>query len=151
MVAGGLLTAGSKILDFFTGGGPISQIQSTVKELSPLIPAMERIGPALNNYASGIVAFGKAVSTVDLGKAERLKEVMKGPGVLEGIGSAIKDVGAATAKLVTGNQGGQEKSGMELAALNNSIKELIRVSKEISDYTKQSAEATKKLKGDHFA
>lgn len=151
MIAAGLMTAGSKILNFFTGGGPISQIQSTVKDLTPMIPAMEKIGPALNNYAAGIVAFGKAVSTVDLGKAERLKEVMKGPGVLEGIGSAIKDVGAATAKLMTSNTGGQEKSGLELATLNSSIRELIRVSKEISDYTKQTVEVTKKLNGDHFA
>ena len=54
-------------------------------------------------------------------------------------------------KLMTGTQGGQEKSGLELAALNNSMKELVRISKEISDFTKQTVEATKKLKGDHFA
>lgn len=151
MVAAGLMSAGTSLLNFFSGGGPISQVKTSVSELSPLIPSMERIGPALNSYASGIVAFGRAVSTVDLGKAERLKEVMKGPGVLEGIGTAIRDVGAATAKLVTSNTGGQEKSGLELASLNNSIRELIRVSKEISDYTKQTVEATKKISGDHFA
>jgi hypothetical protein len=151
MIAAGLMTAGSKILNFFTGGGPIDQVKTMALELGPLVPTIEKIGPALQNYASGIVAFGKAVSTVDLGKAERLKEVMKGPGVLEGIGTAIRDVGSATAKLMTGTQGGQEKSGLELAALNNSVRELIKVSKEISDYTKQTVDATKKLKGDHFS
>ena len=114
-VVAGLATAGSKILNFFTGGGPVAQIQSTVKELAPLIPTMERVGPALNNYASGIVAFGRAVATVDLGKAERLKEVMKGPGVLEGIGTAIRDVGAATSKLMTSTGAGAEKSAGDMA------------------------------------
>ena len=82
---------------------------------------------------------------------KKLKEVLKGPGVLEGIGSAIKDVGAATAKLMTSNAGGQEKSGLELATLNNTVRELVKVSREIADYTKQTVEATKKLTGDHFA
>lgn len=146
----GLGAVGSKILDFFSGGGPITQIKNTITELSPLLPQMQAIGPALNNYANGIVAFGKAVSTVDIAKAERLKEVMKGPGVLEGIGSAIKDVGAATAKLVSGQAGGQEKSNLELAALNNVMKELVKYSREVADYTKQTVEATKKLSGNHF-
>ncbi len=146
----GLGAVGSKILNFFSGGGPITQIKNTITELSPLLPQMQAIGPALNNYANGIVAFGKAVSTVDIAKAERLKEVMKGPGVLEGIGSAIKDVGAATAKLVSGQAGGQEKSNLELAALNNVMKELVKYSREVADYTKQTVEATKKLSGNHF-
>jgi hypothetical protein len=146
----GLGAVGSKILNFFSGGGPIAQIKSSVMELSPLIPQIQAIGPALQNYSSAIVAFGRAVSTVDLGKAERLKEVMKGPGVLEGIGTAIRDVGSATAKLMTSNAGGQEKSGMELATLNNTMRELIKISKEISDYAKQNVDATKKITGDHF-
>ena len=153
---GGSLIAGlgavsTRIINFFSGGGPIAQIKSAVTELSPVLPQMQAIGPALTNYAAGIVAFGKAVSTVDIAKAERLKEVMKGPGVLEGIGTAIRDVGVATAKLMTGTQGGQEKSGLELAALNTNMRELVRLSREISDFTKQTVEATKKLKGDHFA
>ena len=151
MIAAGLMTAGSKLIGFFTGGGPIDQVKTMALELGPLVPTIEKIGPALNNYATGIVAFGRAVASVDIGKAERLKEVMKGPGVLEGIGTAIRDVGAATAKLMTSNAGGQEKSGMELAALNNSIRELIKVTREISDYTKQTVDATKSLSGDHFA
>lgn len=150
MIAAGLMTAGSKIISFFSGGGPIDQIKSTVKELTPMIPSMEKIGPALNNYASGIIAFGKAVNTVDIAKAERLKEVMKGPGVLEGIGSAISNVGAATAKLITSQAGGQEKSSSDLAALNKTMQDLVRYSREISDYTKQTVEATKKLNGNHF-
>jgi hypothetical protein len=146
----GLGAVGSKILNFFSGGGPIEQIKSSVTELIPVLPQMQQIGPALNNYANGIVAFGKAVAGVDIAKAERLKEVMKGPGVLEGIGSAISNVGAATAKLITNQSGGQEKSSADLAALNSTMRELVRFSKEIAEYTKQTVDATKNLSGDHF-
>jgi len=146
----GLGAVGSKILNFFSGGGPIAQIKEAVMELTPVLPQMQQIGPALNNYANGIVAFGKAVASVDIAKAERLKEVMKGPGVLEGIGTAISSVGAATAKLITNQSGGQEKSSADLAALNTTMRELVRFSKEIADYTKQTVEATKNLNGDHF-
>ena len=76
---------------------------------------------------------------------------MKGPGVLEGIGSAIRDVGAATAQLMTGTQGSQENSNNQLAALNSHIAELIKVARDISENTKQTVEATKDLSGDHFA
>ena len=75
---------------------------------------------------------------------------MKGPGVLEGIGSAISNVGAATAKLITSQAGGQEKNSSDLAALNKTMQDLVRYSREISDYTKQTVEATKKLNGNHF-
>ena len=77
MVAAGLLTGGSKLINFFTGGGPIGMIADSVKTLTPVLPQLVQIGPALNNYASGIIAFGKAVSSVDVAKAEKLKEVIK--------------------------------------------------------------------------
>ena len=150
-VIAGLGSAGSKLINFFTGGGPISQIRDAMIDLAPVLPVMQAVGPALNEYSSAIVAYGKAISTVDIAKAERLKEVMKGPGVLEGIGSAIKEVGSATAKLMTGQQGGQEKSNNQFLLLNSSINELIKVAREISDYTKQTVDATKNLNGDHFA
>jgi hypothetical protein len=208
-VIAGLGTVGAKIANFFSGGGPVSLIKDTVKDLTPILPQLERlgpslnsfatgllefgkglgnvdsgkvkdfsgmlktvssndtfaglgklapilpqltqIGPALNSYANGIVAFGKAVNTVDLVKAEKLKEVIKGPGLLEGIGSAIKDVGAATSKLVSSNTGGQEKSSLELSALNSTMKEILRYMKETADNTKRNIDATKGLNGNLFA
>lgn len=147
----GLGAVGTRITNFFSGGGPIGQIKDAVVSLSPYLTTLEALGVALSDFSNGIMAYGRALSTVDIAKAERLKEVMKGPGVLEGIGTAIRDVGSATAKLMTSNAGGQEKSGAELATLNNTVRDLVKVSREIADYTKQTVEATKKLNGDHFA
>lgn len=150
MVAG-LGAVGAKITNFFSGGGPIALIKDSIVQLSPILPQLAQIGPALNSYSNGIVAFGKAVNTVDIAKAERLKEVMKGPGVLEGIGSAIKDVGAATARLVSSNAGGQEKSSLELTTLNTTMKEILKYMKDTADNTKRNIDATKGLNGNLFA
>jgi hypothetical protein len=150
-VVAGLGAIGAKITNFFSGGGPIAAIKDSITELSPLLPQLSQIGPALNSYSNGIVAFGKAVNTVDIAKAERLKEVMKGPGVLEGIGSAIKDVGAATARLVSSNTGGQEKSSLELTTLNTTMKEILKYMKDTADNTKRNIDATKGLNGNLFA
>ena len=150
-VVAGLGAIGAKITNFFSGGGPIAAIKDSITELSPLLPQLAQIGPALNSYSNGIVAFGKAVNTVDIAKAERLKEVMKGPGVLEGIGSAIKDVGAATARLVSSNTGGQEKSSLELTTLNTTMKEILKYMKDTADNTKRNIDVTKGLNGNLFA
>jgi hypothetical protein len=150
-VVGGLASIGSKITNFFSGGGPIAQIKTAVSDLTPVLPQLVQIGPAINSYANGIVAFGKAVSGVDIAKAEKLKDILKGPGVLEGIGSAIKDVGAATAKLVSAHQGGQEKSGDDLAALNKTMQQILAYMKDTADNTKKNVAATKALNNNLFS
>ncbi len=150
-IAAGLMTAGSKIINFFSGGGPISMVKSSVEELTPILPQLAQIGPAINSYASGIVAFGKAVNTVDIAKAERLKEVMKGPGVLEGIGSAIRDVGAATSRLVSGTTANQSQSSNDIQALNTTMKEILRYVRDTAEHTKNTHTATRSLNPNLFA
>ena len=150
-VAAGLAGAGSQIINFFTGGGPIAQIKTTVAELSPLIPSMQALGPALSNYSSAIVSFGKAVSGVDIAKAEKLKEAMKGPGLAESISSAAGKMVSATANLVTGQRGSEEKTSLALTTLNNTINDLKVIMREVAENTKNNVNATKKLNGNLFA
>jgi hypothetical protein len=150
-VAAGLAGAGSQIISFFTGGGPIAQIKTTVAELSPLIPSMQALGPALSNYSSAIVSFGKAVSGVDIAKAEKLKEAMKGPGLAESISSAAGKMVSATANLVSGQQGSGEKTSLALTTLNNTINDLKVIMREVAENTKNNVNATKKLNGNLFA
>ena len=147
----GIGAVGTRIANFFSGGGPIALIQESVGKLAPILPQITSLGPALNSYAQGIAAFGDAVGKVDIAKAERLKEVLKGPGVLEGIGTAVRDVGRATATLITSNAAGAEKSGNDMAALNTKISELVRLTKEMVDYNKRQLDATKSLNGNVFA
>jgi hypothetical protein len=205
-LVGGLATAGTKLVNFFTGGGPVSLIKDTVKDLSPVLPQLERlgpslnsfatgllafgkglgsidsgkikdlsgmlktvasgdtfgaglgkltpvltgvekIGPALNNYAAGIVAYGRAINTIDIAKAEKLKEVMKGPGLFESISAAAGKMVTATANLVTNKPGDAEKSESTTIALNNTMRELALLLKQISTNTKETVDATKALSG----
>jgi hypothetical protein len=150
-VLAGLGAVGTKLLSFFSGGGPIGQVKDAVLTLTPILPQLSAIGPAINTYAQGIVAFGKAVNTVDIAKAEKLKEVLKGPGVLEGIGSAIQSVGSATAKLMTATTGGQQNASSEMAALNKTMQEILRYMKDTAENTKNTHSATKSLNPNLFA
>lgn len=146
-VVSGLANAGAKIINFFSGGGPVATIKNTVQELTPVLPQLEKIGPALNSYSNGIIAFGKAINTVDIAKAEKLKEVMKGPGLVDSISAAAGKMVTATANLVTGQKGEGEKTQLAVNALNSTMKDLSLLLKEISTNTKDTVAATKSLSG----
>ncbi len=150
-VIAGLGAVGAKITNFFSGGGPIAMVKDTVLELTPILPQLTQIGPALNSYASGIVAFGKAINTVDLAKAEKLKEVMKGPGLLESISASASKMVSATANLTTGQASSGEKTAGEIAALNTTMKEILRYVRDTAEHTKNTHNATKSLNPNLFA
>lgn len=209
-VIAGLGTVGTKIINFFSGGGPVSLIKDTVKDLTPILPQLERlgpslnsfstglldfgkglgnidsgkvkdlsgmlktissgdtfgaglgkltpilpqltqIGPALNSYANGIVAFGKAINTVDLAKAEKLKEVMKGPGLLESISASAGKMVTAATNMATGQSSSGEKTASEIAALNSTMREILRYVRDTAEHTKNTHNATKSLNPNLFA
>jgi hypothetical protein len=150
-IIGGLGAIGSKVLNFFSGGGPIGMIKDSILELTPILPQLTAIGPAINTYAQGIIAFGRAVNTVDIAKAKELKEVLKGPSAADQIASAGAQMIKAATAAVTGQGGKEEKTHSELAALNTTMKELIRYMKDTADNTKKTHEATKSLNGNMFA
>jgi hypothetical protein len=150
-IIGGLGAIGSKVLNFFSGGGPIGMIKDSITELTPILPQLTAIGPAINTYAQGIIAFGRAVNTVDIAKAKELKEVLKGPSAADQIASAGAQMIKAATAAVTGQGGKEEKTHSELAALNTTMKELIRYMKDTADNTKKTHEATRSLNGNMFA
>jgi hypothetical protein len=150
-VIGGLGAIGSNILNFFSGGGPIAQIQESVTALSPILPQLTALGPAINSYAQGIVAFGKAVNSVDIGKAEKLKDVLKGPSAAEQIANTGAQMIKAATVAITGQGSSGEKSQLELAALNTTMKEILKYMKDTADNTKRNIDATKGLNGNLFA
>jgi len=151
MVGGAIASVGTKVLNIFSGGGPIAQIKDSITSLTPILPQIAAIGPALNNYASGIVAFGRAVDGVNIAKAKEIKELMKGPGLAESITSAAGSISSAATKLVSGSSSNEEKTQMALSALNNTMRELVVYMKDISENTKKNVSATKSLSGNLFA
>ncbi len=150
-VLAGLGAVGAKITNFFSGGGPIAMVKDSVLELTPILPQLTQIGPALNSYASGIVAFGKAINTVDIAKAERLKEVMKGPGLLESISASAGKMVAAATNMATGQTSSGEKTASEIAALNTTMREILRYVRDTAEHTKNTHNATKSLNPNLFA
>jgi hypothetical protein len=169
-IVGGLGSIAARLTNFFSGGGPIAMIKESVTALSPVLPQLTTLGPALNNYANGIMAFGKAVSTVDIAKAEQLKKIMAGPSIAESItaagskmiqaatnialgtgGSETKKAEEEKAKTAAKGPSTEEKTYSELQTLNTNMRELLRHIKDTAENTKKTHEATKNLNGNMFA
>jgi len=149
-VVGGLTSGLGKVVDLFTGGGVIGQIQQTVAKLTPILPQLTALGPAINTYAQGIVAFGKAVNTVDIGKAEKLRAVLK-PTATEALQNAGTQLIQAATKLAGGGNSAEEKTHSEMQALNNTMKDMLKYIKDTAENTKRTHDATKALNGNLFA
>ena len=150
-VVGGLTAGLGGVINFFTGGGVIGQIVNTVNTLSPILPQLTALGPAINTYAQGIVAFGRAVNTVDIAKAEKLKSVLSGPTPAEALQNAGAQMIQAATKFVTGGNGAEEKTHSEMQALNNTMKDMLKYIKDTAENTKRTHDATKALNGNLFA
>ena len=149
-VIGGLGAIGSKVINLFSGGGPIAMIQDTVAQLTPILPQLTALGPALNTYAQGIVAFGSAVNTVDLTKAEKLRSILK-PTATEALQAVGTQMIQAVTKIAGGGNSAEEKTHSEMQALNNTMKEMLKHMKDTAENTKRTHDATKALNGNLFA
>jgi hypothetical protein len=149
-VIGGLSTGMSKVVNFFTGGGVIGQIKNTVAELTPILPQLTALGPAINTYAQGIVAFGQAINTVDLVKAEKLKSILK-PTATEALQAVGTQMIQAVTKMTNGNNSAEEKMHSEMQALNNTMRDMLNYIKDTAENTKRTHDATKALNGNLFA
>jgi hypothetical protein len=149
-VLGGLATGFGKVVGFFTGGGVIGQIKDTVGQLSPILPQLSALGPAINTYAQGIVAFGKAVNTVDIAKAKELRDVLK-PTASEVIANTGAQMIQAATKAISGQGQTSENTRTEIAALNKTMQEILRYMKDTAENTKNTHSATKSLNPNLFA
>jgi hypothetical protein len=149
-VVGGLATGLGSVINLFTGGGVIGQIQDTVAKLTPILPQLTALGPAINTYAQGIVAFGKAVNTVDIVKAEKLRSILK-PTATEALQAVGTQMIQAVTKMAGGEASAGEKSHSEMQALNNTMKDLLKYMKDTAENTKRTHDATKALNGNLFA
>ena len=149
-VVGGLAAGLGSVINLFTGGGVIGQIQSTVAKLTPILPQLTALGPAINTYAQGIVAFGKAVNTVDIVKAEKLRSILK-PTATEALQAVGTQMIQAVNKMAGGESSAGEKSHSEMQALNNTMKDMLKYIKDTAENTKRTHDATKALNGNLFA
>jgi len=140
-LTGPIAGLGVSLLSLGTG---IKMSESGIKSVSTL-------GPALNTYAQGITAFGKAVNSVDLIKAEKLKSVLKGPTAAEALSNAGAQMIQAVTKIATGGKSTEEKTAAQLESLNSTMKELVKYMKDTAENTDKTHRAAKSLNGNLWA
>ena len=136
------------ITKFFGGDDLLGTITKTVTELTPVIPNLVALGDGLNNLATGMTAYGKAVATIDIAKATQVKELLKGPSAAEQVANAGAKLFTSAANqitaAVTGSKG-EEKTASDLQALNITMKEMLRYIKIASDNTERTYRGVENL------
>ena len=129
------------ITKFFGGDDLLGTITKTVTELTPVIPNLVALGDGLNNLATGMTAYGKAVATIDIAKATQVKELLKGPSAAEQVANAGAKLFTSAANqitaAVTGSKG-EEKTASDLQALNTTMREILKYMKTASDNTERT-------------
>lgn len=146
LAAGAVGGAIDRVLTFVTGGGT-GGISGFVKEISSSLATLdvdklERFGDGLTKLSSAMSTYGAAVGTIDIAKAERVKELMKGPTAAEQIADAGAKVFSAAAERITtaiAGPTGTEKSGSDLVALNSTMREVLKYLKDTAANTEKTA------------
>jgi len=138
------------ITKLFGGNDLIGTITETVKELSPVLPNLTALGNGLMNLSKGMAAYGVAINTIDIAKAEKVKDIIKGPSALESAVNASATAFSAAASSITSGKGSEEKTHAEIQTLNTTMPEVLKYVRETADYTKRTVDATKALNGNLF-
>ena len=152
MAAGSAGAAFDRVLTFATGGGTggiAGVVEEITKSLAGFDPGkLMGFASGLDNLSKAMVSYGNAVATIDIAKAERVKELMKGPTAAEQIANAgAKAFSAAASQITQAISGpatsGTEKQGQDIMSLNNTMKEILKYIKAIEDNTEVSARIAK--------
>jgi CO dehydrogenase/acetyl-CoA synthase epsilon subunit len=102
---------------------------------------LKQFGDGLTNLSNAMATYGKAVSTIDIVKAEKVKELMKGPSAAEQVANAGAKLFTAAADristAVTGSNN-QEKTGSDLQALNSTMREMLKYMKDATSNTERT-------------
>jgi hypothetical protein len=135
-----------RVLTFATGGGKggiagfVNEISNSMQGLD--VDKLNSFGNGLTNLSSAMTTYGKAINTIDIAKAERVKELMRGPTAAEQIANAGAKVFSAAADKITAavsGPAGTEKSGSDLVALNSTMREVLKYLKDTAANTEKTA------------
>jgi len=147
LTAGAIGGAFDRVLTFFTGGGT-GGITGVVKEITSSLKDFDSskltgFSTGLEGLSNAMVSYGKAVNTIDIAKAAKVKELMKGPTAAEQIADAGAKVFTSAAERITsvisGNSTNTEKSGSDLTALNNTMRDILKYIKDTAANTEKTA------------
>jgi hypothetical protein len=138
------------VTKFFGGKDTLGQITNSVAALKPSLPILTALGPALNQYASGLVSFGKAVDSINLAKAAQISTMFAKPIAAAPImanGTTLTT--AANVMTSTGTPAMENKSS-DIQMLNTTMREVLKYVRDTAEYTKRTVDATRALNGNFF-
>jgi len=134
----------------FGGTDMLGTITETLKTLGPEVDTLTKLGDSLVKLGDGMTAYGKAVASIDIVKAERVKELMKGPSAAEQVANAgAKLFTAAADRISTAvtNSNNPEKTSSDLQALNTTMREMLKYMKDATANTERTYKVIEDKKG----
>lgn len=149
-VGAGISSLIGGVSKLFGGNDVIGQITTSVQRLSPVLPQLTALGPAVQSYASGLASFGKAIDSINIAKAEQVRALLAKPmpaAPLAASGAAL----TASAAAINATSGSGENKASDMQALNKTMIEVLKYIKDTAENTKRTHEATRSLNGNMFA
>jgi len=136
----------SNILDGVMGNkkkDTISVIIDSVTRLKDSIGDLQVLGPALQSFGQGYLAFGAAIASIDIAKADRVTDLMKKPQVSAEIDKLARQ--SLTVSAVGGGTVDQKALAQVISQLNTNMAALTRYMAATSDNTSKTVSAVKAL------
>jgi hypothetical protein len=150
-----LAGAGNIIGSIFSGiagiwkGDIISKVEDSVNRLTPVIPRLAILGPAMQAFGQGMMAYGQAINTIDIGKADKVADLMKKPAVAAEIDSLAKN--ALTINATSREGTTDQKDFRQLVVqLNTNMAALARYMSDTADNTRRTVNEIHGLSGNLY-
>ena len=135
------------ITRFFGGDDITTKIAKMVMTFTPMAPQLAQIGSGMQGLSSGLLTFGKAVNQIDITKAEKVRELLKNF-------SSTKELIDLAGAEETGNEvesvAQTTPSNESLDALNKTMVDILKYTKEMADNTKRTMEGIRSLNPNMF-
>jgi hypothetical protein len=144
-VLGNILGSVSK---FFGAKDTIDVINNSVTRLKGSIADLTVLGPALQAFGQGYMAFGAAIGSIDVAKAERVTDLMKKPQVSAEIDKLARQSLASTSAGATSTD--QKALAQVISQLNTNMATLTRYMAATSENTSKTVNAVNALNGNYL-
>ena len=127
----------------------IDGIIDSVNRLTPVIPRLAILGPAMQAFGQGMMAYGQAINTIDIGKADKVADLMKKPAVAAEIDSLAKN--ALTINATSREGTTDQKDFRQLVVqLNTNMAALARYMSDTADNTRRTVNEIHGLSGNLY-
>ena len=135
------------ITKFFGGDDITTKISNMVAKFTPLAPQLSVLGPSIQSLGTGLLDFSKAINSIDITKAEKVRELLANYSATEAL-KTVTNTTEGTPSPAT--SGGTETLSASFDSLNKTLTEILKYTKEMTDNTKRTMEGVKSLNPNLF-